>query len=148
MFKKTRFSSFPINVEIVTSSSIVVWNKMNFRHIFITFSIFSLVDCTSYKTLRIKNCTSFEENVMKIEGCALISSKINMTFDIKRPLNKFSVGFLGNIFTVLQFDYSNSTFNQVDVAFSASKIQTSANSSTFHVLNGVIWCQGQKSQID
>lgn len=62
-----------------------------FVSIFTLFNSLINVDSASYKILRIENCTSSDDNFLKLNECAASSSRINIAFDIPEPLNKFYV---------------------------------------------------------
>lgn len=65
---------------------------MKFGSVFVSFiSFIFTASALDYKFLRMENCSSSDNSVASIEDCSINATRMNMVFNIKKPLNKFYV---------------------------------------------------------
>lgn len=55
------------------------------------FGHFLEINAVNYQILNLDNCVTSDETVFSIGNCEVSPSRINITVDIKKPLNKFFV---------------------------------------------------------
>jgi hypothetical protein len=53
--------------------------------------LISFVNCADYKCLKMFNCSSSDEGIFSIDICANSQAGINVTFNVKKPLDKIDV---------------------------------------------------------